>query len=149
MGSYHLLTSLPFWPPRSFLPMCSQGGLLTFRIEHMWSLVFYLGRAHPPPLIVLLFSSWSIYPGGTIYLLPQLHNSGTVPSINKLFIFNYLTFKCEFQLKILTKKKWWYRERNMDRKYITGTHCSGMILWFHLNELSFRLKHKEVGYHND
>ena len=117
MGSYHLLTSLPFWPPRSFLPMCSQGSLLTFRIEHMWSLVFYLGRAHPPPLIVLLFSSWSIYPGGTIYLLPQLHNSGTVPSINKLFIFNYLTFKCEFQLKILTKKKWWYREDHGQEVY--------------------------------
>lgn len=149
MRSYHLLASLPFWHPRTSLPMCSQGGLLTFRIENICFLVFYFGRAPPPPLIVLLFSSWSIYPGGTIYLLPQLHNSGTVPSIIKLFIFNYLNFKCEFHLKVLTKKKCWYRETNMERKYITGTHCSGMILWFHLNELSFRLKHKEVGYHND
>ena len=44
--------------------MCSQEGLLTFRIENMWSVDIHLGRAQPPPLIVLLFSSWSIYPGG-------------------------------------------------------------------------------------
>ena len=37
--------------------MCCRGGLLTLRMRNMWSLIFYLGGAQPPLLIVLLFPS--------------------------------------------------------------------------------------------
>ena len=45
-----------------FLHMCSRRGLLTSRMRNMGSLVFCLGRARPPPPIILLFSSWNISP---------------------------------------------------------------------------------------
>ena len=52
--------------------MGGQGGLLTSRMRNVWSLTFCLGRAQPLSSMVLLFSSWSIYPGiGVIYLLSQ------------------------------------------------------------------------------
>ena len=37
---------------------------LTTRMRNMWSLLFYLGRAQPPPLIVLLSIFWSFCPQG-------------------------------------------------------------------------------------
>ena len=49
----------------AFLRMCSRGGLLTLRMRNMRSLIFYLGRAQPPPSIVLLLPSQSIGPQGT------------------------------------------------------------------------------------
>ena len=45
----------PFDLQGAFLHMYSRGGLLTSRMRNMWSLIFYLGRAHPPLSIVLLF----------------------------------------------------------------------------------------------
>ena len=56
-----LSITLPFYLQGVFLCMCSWGGFLTLRMRNMWSLIFYLGRTLPPPLIVLLFSCWSIY----------------------------------------------------------------------------------------
>ena len=59
-----LSITLPFCLQGIFLCLCSWGGFLTLRMRNMWSLFFHLGRTLPPPLIVLLFSSCSIYSVG-------------------------------------------------------------------------------------
>ena len=53
------LTSLPFWPRRSFLVRKIS---LTLRMRNMWSLIFYQCGAQPPLLIVLLLIFWSFFP---------------------------------------------------------------------------------------
>ena len=76
MGS---LTSLPFWPPRTFI----DGKVsLTLRMRNMWSLIFYLGKAQPPLSIILLL--WSFCPQGT-----NSSCSAWGPSISCLVIYLY------------------------------------------------------------
>ena len=60
-GLWVALTSLPFWPPRSFLVRKVS---LTSRMRNMWSFISYLGRAQPPLLIILLLIFWSFCPWG-------------------------------------------------------------------------------------
>ena len=42
--------------------MCSWGGLLTLRMKSIWPLIFDLGRAQPPPLLIQPFLSWDFGP---------------------------------------------------------------------------------------
>ena len=58
-----------------FLCLCGWGGLLTSIMRNIWSLVFYLDKAQPPPSVVLLFLSWSISSGGR----------GDLPPASQLF----------------------------------------------------------------
>ena len=62
-------------PLLTFNELSSQEGVflssLTTRMRNMWSLLFYLGRAQPPPLIVLLSIFWSF--------CPQEMNSNSLP----------------------------------------------------------------------
>ena len=70
----------------AFLHMCGRGGLLTSRMRNMWSYIFYLGKAQPPPSIVL-----------AIFLLEYLHwtrvRSGVLPlaSVTQVYIILKLT----------------------------------------------------------
>ena len=66
--------------------MCGRGGLLTSRMRNTWSYIFCLGKAQPPPSVVL-----------AIFLLEYLHwmrvGSGVLPpaSITQVYIVLKLT----------------------------------------------------------
>ena len=61
-----VVVSVDITPPLTFKePFCSCAfgeRLLTLRMKNMWPLIFDLGRAQPPPLLIQPFLSWDFGP---------------------------------------------------------------------------------------
>ena len=76
------MAPLPFLTSREPFCACVVGEVsLTSRIRNMWSFIFYLGRAQPPPsscfygvsaIMEFLSTREKLFSLGSIYLLPQI-----------------------------------------------------------------------------